>query len=402
MKKQPSDYGLALWLGAILFVLAPQASGQVTGRVYLEKETYGVGEPLFFGVEIKNAGTVPIQLFPKMPGQQLGNFSFSMQRAGNSGASCDAVWNLLQDSADPYNLPAGATYTYKWPLDFWYRIERTGIYKVAISGYILSTSQQAAGQQVQFSSDLQLNVVSGNPVDVGQVLQKFQADLQSPDFDVQHNALDVLSTTAPSYFHDEIFRLARDQDPFIVEHAVGALERINTPEAHALLAEIITTRKGDDPDEDDLRCGAINALGHSGDASYISVLAPFAENPNNRVSEFAMSAIAELGRDHAVSLLQGFSQSPQVNQRIAAINALRLTASPNAVDVLIGALRDKDESVRQKAANNLIALTGNSVISPGQPAPNPLQLENLWQTWWDKHRKQAKLSQPQTGLCRID
>ena len=395
---------LAVGLATILLAIAPGMSGQVTGRVYLEKESYAVGEPLFFILEIKNSGKDPIQLYPRLPGQSLGNFSFSMQSAAveKPGASCGAVWNLAESSADPYDLQAGGTYTYKWPLDFWYRIEQKGTYKVSISGYLLYSSLQGGTQQVQFSSDSQLNVLSGDPTHVEEVLRKFEADLRSSDYDIQHNALDVLATTAPSYFHDVIFRLARDEDPFIVQHAVGALERINTPDAHALLAEIIATRKADDPDEQDLRCSAIKALGHSGDASYMQMLAPYTEHANTRESEFAMVAIAELGRDQAVPLLQGFLQSPQVKQRLSAVTALRLTASPDAVDALIGALRDKDEAVREKAAIILIMLTGNSVTTSDQPAPGPLQLENLWLVWWDKHRKEAKLAEPGPGICRME
>jgi HEAT repeat protein len=395
---------LALVLTTVLLAVAPEMSGQVTGRIYLEKESYAVGEPLIFTLEIKNATREAIQLYPRVPGQSLGRFSFSMQRAagGNPAPSCGATWNLGENSADPYELKAGSTYAYQWPLDFWYRIEHEGIYKVAISGNLLFSSLQGGIQQVQFSSDVQLKVVPGEPAHVEEVLRKFEADLRSSDYDIQHNALDVLSTTAPSYFHDDIFRLARDADPFIAVHGVGALDRMNTSDARALLAEIIATRKADSPDEQNLRCSAIKALGNSGDASYLQMLAPYAEHANTCESEFAMIAIAKLGRENAVPLLQGFLQSPQVKQRLSAVTALRLTASPDAVDVLIGALRDKDDGVREKAASSLMILTGTSVTTPDNPTPSPLQLESLWLIWWDKHRKEAKLSEPGPEICRME
>src|ERR1700730_8621138 len=203
---------------------------QVTGRVYLEKESYAVGEPLMFRPEIKNSGKESIQADPIEPGQGLGNFSFSMQKAAgeNPGRSCGAAWNLPETSADPHELKGDGTYTYEWPLDFWYRIEHEGTYKVAISGNVLFSSLQGGTQRVQFSSDSDLNIVPGEPAHVEEVLSKFEADLRSSDYDIQHNALDVLSTTAPSYFHDDIFRVARDKDTFIAMHGAGALERINT------------------------------------------------------------------------------------------------------------------------------------------------------------------------------
>ena len=115
-----------------------------------------------------------------------------------------------------------------------------------------------------------------------------------------------------------------------------------------------------------------------------------------------MIASAQLGRDSAVPLLRGFLQSPQVKQRRSAVAALRLTASPDAVDALIGALRDKDDGVRERAASNLIMLTGNAVTTPDKPTPNPLELENLWLIWWDKHRKEANLSEPGPEFCRME
>jgi hypothetical protein len=94
---------VALGLATVLPAIAPEMSAQVTGRVYLEKESYTVGEPLIFTLEIKNAGKEAIQLYPRVPGQGLGNFSFSMQRAAgqNPGPACGAAWNLPENSADP-------------------------------------------------------------------------------------------------------------------------------------------------------------------------------------------------------------------------------------------------------------------------------------------------------------
>ena len=336
-------------------------------------------------------------------GQSSGSFSFWMQKtAREPGASCGTTWNLGENAGDPYDLNAGDTCTDRWPLDFWYRIEHQGTYKVNISGYLGFSSLQGGIQQVQFSSDLQLNVVPGDPAYVDEVLRQFEADLRSSDSNVQHNALDVLSTSAPSYFHDEIFRLARDDDPFKVVHAVGGLERINTPDARAVLAEIIASRKAGNSEEQNLRCAAIKVLGNSRDASYLQTLAPYAENANTCESEFAMIAIAKLGKGNAVPLLQGFLQSPQIKQRLYAVTALGLTASPDAVESLIGALRDKDDAVREKAANSLVKITGHSVTTPDQTSPGPLQLESLWLVWWNKNRKETKLAEPEPEICRME
>ena len=152
---------------------------------------------------------------------------------------------------------------------------------------------------------------------------------------------------------------------------------MNIPEGRPVLAEIITSRKADDENEQNVRCRAIKALGNSGDASYLHMLTPYADHTTTCESESAMIAIAKLGKGSAVSQLQRFLQSPQVKQRLHAATALHFITSPDAVDALIGALRDKDESVREKAASSLTALTGQSVIRPDAPAPSSLQVESL-------------------------
>lgn len=75
-----SKVSLTFGLAAVLLAIAPEMSGQVTARISLDKESYTVGEPLFFVLEIKNASKEAIQLYPRLPGQNIGNFSFSMQR----------------------------------------------------------------------------------------------------------------------------------------------------------------------------------------------------------------------------------------------------------------------------------------------------------------------------------
>jgi hypothetical protein len=391
-------------LAAIVFSIAitlPLA-GQVTGRFYLSSESYAEGEPLMFTLEIKNGTPDVIYLFPKHQGQCSDPFSFSMQGTNpqSSGMVCGTTWDTKCND-DTYELKAGDTYTVQWPLDFWYRIEHDGSYKVSISRKTWFTSLKGGIQPLQVSSELQLNVVPGDPAQVEETLRKFQAELQNPDAEVQHQALDVLATTAPSYFHDEALRLARDEDVFYVIHAEGALERMNTPETRAALAEIITTRKADSADEQNARCGAIKGLGNSGDTSYLPMLAPYAEHTSTCESEFAIYAIAELGKGSSVSQLQSYLHSQQPKQHLYAAEALRYTMSPDAVDALIGALRDKDASVREKAASNLIELTGHSVTKPNQATPGPIQLENLWRSWWHNHHQDATLIDPPPEICRM-
>ncbi len=387
-------------LAAVAFYLALAAplTAQITARFYLNKDSYSVGEPLMFTMEVKNQTPDTIYLFPKPSGKCSDLFTFSMN---GPGMLCETRFET-ECTDDTVDVKAGDTYTAQWPLDFWYRIDHEGKWDVTISRKTHYTGLKTGVRSLDFSSQLQLNVVPGDPAQVEEVLRKFQADLQSPDPNVRHDALDVLATTAPDYFHDETMRLAREEDAFYVEHAVGALSRMNTPETRAMLAEIITTRKIDSDSEEAARCHAIEGLGMSGDASYLAMLVPYADHTNTPCEgELAMQAMARLGRGSAVPQLQTYLHSQDPKQRLYAVEALRITSAPEAVDPLIGALRDKDADVRAKAAASLSELTGHSIVKPGQPSPGPIQLENLWRTWWHNHQQTAKMVEYPPMICRM-
>ena len=175
---------------------------------------------------------------------------------------------------------------------------------------------------------------------------------------------------------------------------------MNTPEARQVLAEVITTRKLDNDDEQSARCHAIESLGNSGDVSYIAFLEPYVPRTNTCEGLYAMTAIAKLGQGSVVSVLQAQLQSPVEKQRWWAIRALRITNSPDAVDAIITALRDKDPEIRAHAATSLTELTGHSVTS-GKQLLTPIQLESAWLAWWHDHRHSTKINNYPGELCVV-
>jgi HEAT repeat protein len=257
-------------------------------------------------------------------------------------------------------------------------------------------------KEFSFSSDLEFKVEPADPATVELALRKFEADLNSKDPEVRHNAMDAISTTAPPYLQDVALRLARSKDVFDVAHGIAALRLLNTTEGNAALAEIVSSREISNPAEVNARCNAIKALGESGDATYLSMLAPYMEHEQTCESEAAMVATARLGQANAVNRLQSFLQNPSTKLRKNAAFALRWTVAPDAVDALIGALRDKDEAVRQQADASLVQLTGHSVSSADQQSGTPLQLEDSWRVWWRSQSHDANLVAVPPELCRLD
>jgi hypothetical protein len=369
---------------------------QVTASFRFDKDSYAVGEPLMFTLEFKNTGNETIYLFPKVPGECTSAFDFSMT---GPGQWCEVPWKIPCE--EPLELKPGDVYPEGWPLDFWYRIEKPGTYKTTITLDTRYLNPKRGVKPLHVASDLELNVVPGDPVDLERELAQWKANLNDPDFNKRHDALDVLSTVAPAYFHDDIFRLARDEDPFNVEHAVGALGRLNTDEARALLAEILNRSSLAGEAGEASRIHAIEELGLSGDTSYLSVLLPRVQHTSDHESELAAVAVGRLGRGAGVPALRTLMSSSKVDDRMHAVSGLGVASSPEAVEALIDALRDKDKGVRDQAQAALVEMTGHSVFRSGQTPSNPLQLENSWRAWWAKHSSDTKLAEPRGVLCRM-
>ena len=61
------------------------------GRFYPEADSYIVGEPVLFNLEIKNTGSEDVYLHAKNPSGRLHTYAFSVQRTNS--AACGANWN---------------------------------------------------------------------------------------------------------------------------------------------------------------------------------------------------------------------------------------------------------------------------------------------------------------------
>jgi HEAT repeats len=377
---------------------------QLTGRFLPDKDSYAVGEPLYFSLEIKNTGTEPVYLYAKAPGRCQDTFTFSVQQVTDRGpgSACGITFDM-QCVDDPHLLKPGDVFTGRWPLDFWYRLQRPASYRGNAARDITVSSASAGIRQFKVSSDFQFRLVAADKASRERARGEMEAGLRSDDPDVRHEALDGIATVAPAYFQDKILRLARDKDVFNVQHAIGALQRLNLPEDRAALAEIIASRDArKSPDELIARCNAIYALGESGDAAYASTLEPYMEHDDTCESLSAMRAVATLARSGAVPRLQAFLQGPRSKLRENAARSLRFTVSPEAVDALIGALRDPDETVRHQALAGLTALTGHSFAQAGQASLAPLRLEDLWRAWWHDHRADTVMIEPMPDICRMN
>ena len=200
--------------------------------------------------------------------------------------------------------------------------------------------------------------------------------------------------SAPAFFETTALRLSRDEDPFVVLHAVAALGRINKPETRAALAEIIAPGKSSAESSPDkpvsdfgvVRIRAIEALGR-GDNNYEGLMERYADDKNEFVQLAAMVAIAQLGGAEAVSQFERFLLSADPVTRKNAAYGLRYDTAPNAVDALIEAIPDKNWTVRDRVLTSLKEITGQSFGDNATDANSAQELQNEWRRWWAAHKE---------------
>jgi hypothetical protein len=379
-----------LMIGGLWFASLSASSQDLQGRFYPEKARYVVGEPVIFNMEIKNTGKQVIYL-PVKGNKCLDTYTFSVS---GSGSACSATWDLAcQD--DESALAPGYGIHGEWPLDSWYRFEREGKYEVSATRHVPIRNSRGEIHDFTFSSKFEVNLEPADPLSVQSILQEFERNLRSSDPDVRHAALEVLATTAPSYFEATALTLARDEDPFVVLHAVSALGRMNTPQTRAVLADVIASGKlsvesaPNKPvtDYGFARIRAIEALGRSGDASYQGLIERYTDDKNEYVQLAAMVAIAELGNAEAIPQLQRFLFSADPVTRKNAAYGLGYSTTPDAIETLIDAIADKDLTVRERVLTSLTQVTAQSFGDNAPDAASAQKIQDEWRLWWKAHKK---------------
>src|SRR5271157_3180692 len=73
-----------LILGIVLLCSFSGSAQDLQGRFYPEKDSYMVGEPVLFNMEIKNTGEEVVYLNAKNPGKCLDTYEFSVKGSSRS------------------------------------------------------------------------------------------------------------------------------------------------------------------------------------------------------------------------------------------------------------------------------------------------------------------------------
>ncbi|HEY3416332.1 MAG TPA: HEAT repeat domain-containing protein, partial [Armatimonadota bacterium] len=148
------------------------------------------------------------------------------------------------------------------------------------------------------------------------------------------------------------------RDPQLGVAAAGALCALNDPKHIDTLLE---TQQGCDAG---VRARVVAIIGQIKAPRAVEVLASFVPDPDPKVHQLAVYAMAKQGDLRVLTPLTADLNSKSVPVRKAAVDALALLKDPRAIDLLLLAVKDTDHTVRMSALQKLQSCKDKRIIAP--------------------------------------
>jgi hypothetical protein len=226
--------GVRFLVAAFLICSPGIARAQVSGKFYLEKSVYALGEPIFVYFQATNNGTKAETIYSADPNSDCSAFhaSVSNDRPGPScsrGISCPSSSIVLQP---------GQNHVERILLNLAHKLDSPGEYSVKVQvarNLVYGSKILAASSTLYFRIDQ-------NAVEAG-VLHPWFDQLQSTDPLKRIEAARALASVAPPSSEGTILMFADD-----LELWRSALHRLNPPRSMADTAAMAELLKKTDPD----------------------------------------------------------------------------------------------------------------------------------------------------------
>jgi PBS lyase HEAT-like repeat-containing protein len=391
---------LAFLLGAPAFV----AGDEIEGRFYPEKGEYLVGEPVYIVFEVVNGSSKDV--VASIPSGHLncgdeGITQYEVLGAKPSGfgpdGCCDRPATDVCDNV-AVRLRPGQGHSERFILNYWYNLDKPGTYQAHLVHDVqfkpptpgVSTRDEdffaGSHRELPISSAFPIVLVQGSPGALKQAFERVTKDLKSKDPQRVGWAGWAVVYLAPANFEPLVQSLARINpygevggNMWYPVDGVDGLARLNTASARRTLSYLAEHKERPD---------AVEALGKTGDRSYLPLLIRLCRNPN--LAQSSDEAIGMLGGDDAIRFLVSQLRSAGAIERQDAARGLGYTGDREGVRPLVEALYDPVESVRSAAQEGLGRLTHRTPgafhacgLVPPPPPPNPG--EDPWprqQAWW--------------------
>ena len=381
MRTFDARHGLsAVLLG--LFAISP-AFAQLEGRLYLDKDAYVTGEPVYLHFDLTNNGTEPIQVATGNSYSFCGGYRIEMSSDPAGTSSCASLGSGGSCIGGGWVIAPGETRQDKVLLNYEHDLSKAGSYHIRASRTLNSghpgdgLANPSNGVQVRTESQFDIQVQDGNTESLPPMFEVYVADLHSKDEERQREAARVIGSMAPPFLEDTI--LSMIDSPVTRPFALTGLRHLNTSRAREALAGIIQRTSGYSYEKEQ----SIKYLAEMGDEKYFPLLLDAAKKQEpNQARDYVLAA-AQLGGEDAMPYVTSLLISPNLFSHANGVMALPQTASRRAVPILIELLRSPDVDVGKLASIGLIRLTHRSPLEGGRWFSDlPSNEYPAWIGWW--------------------
>ena len=389
----------------ILFSLwaAPAyASSPLVGHFHLAEGQYVVGGPAFVVFELANTGVQPLRIQIANALSPCAGYLFQIDGEKRADGTCDGLPGH-SCATGTIELAPGAKTTQRVLLNYYYELPHPGPYHIHAKRSVTwwPAAQDLFGEhreQEVFEDNVELDLQLANAAALRAVFSPYLNALPSENTQTHEEAVQAIVYLAPPFMEDALLRMA-DSDDW--GSALVGLRHLNTPRARAALAKIVEFGVAIAPDADDLEkmqrseeaSAAMKYLGEMGDPAYFPLLLKATQRAplESQARVYGPEAVAKLGGPDAVPFLASEIDASTEGQRIQAALAMSLTASRDAVPILIDLLQSPDGQLRQVAENGLETLTHRTATTENVSTVDPAWLHKTWQSWWASNSAAAPI-----------
>jgi len=368
-------------------------TAQVSGRFFLEKETYAVGEPVLLYFEVANIGSEAVNIPVADPYSFCSGYGIQVSSDPKPSPSCGPGGIAGSCFSSETALKPGEKRTERILLNEEHDVRAPGAYVVEAErslGYALASVNffEAAKSNVEVREKLLFRVGEDARIDEAS-LQAWVQQLKSDDGAKRREAARVLAALAPPSLEDLLLGFC-DSDEFRV-WAPRAMHGLNTPRSLQALADLLN--KTEPGTYEHMK--SADFLAETGDAKWYPVLREVAEKKPN-IANYVDNAASSGGEQSLPLLLTLMQSSDKEFTRINAVTALGYTGSRMAMPILLNLLRGDDLDIAQRALFALRQLThrteGDAVWSD-----HPQEHYARWAAWWSREGSSAPIFR--AGVC---
>lgn len=387
-------------LSGILFLsYAAAQTPELKVRLYPEKQTYLIGEPIFLNLDVVNHSEKPVVLdnsFGKCepdPTDVIGarrraRAHWAPSCYGGTGGSC---------GHGNFELKPGEKVTEKIFLSGSFSLDEPGTYRVLAGRHIPVYADLRSHAEVgtlEAASDFSIKVEQGSEEQLKSIFDQYTRDLAVKDsivpggWDVNRykariNDVDAITTFAPAFLEDVILQLSEMPDWTL--KTIPALGRLNTVRTRKRLEQL-----AEQAEKGWLSQPAVGALAYTRDPSVLPVLMRIGNTRNHPARSFAIWDTGLYGEE-AIPYLAGILKDSEVYRKIDAVRALGATGSRAAVPVLISLLQTSEGILLRDVRIGLAQLTHFAVDGyPLDGIPRPDEWRR-WRKWWEADGETAEI-----------